>query len=165
MRSWCSPVAALAASLLGACSPTGDEGEPCDDDPDCFGALVCRDHRCLASPQLIRDMARQSGVKIGSERPAATGGTPGAVRIRSAAARGFAFAVCAPNERLIGGWCDPAGAGGDSASFTVQDVVGNTADDTIGARWKCKHAGLALRAVALCQLVEASPLPPLPPSP
>jgi hypothetical protein len=135
----------VALVAIAACEPCrSTEGESCDDDSDCRGKLACRDKRCVIGSAMFDDMARQSGVPVTSEKPVASSG-PGAVRVRSAAGKDVVFAVCAPNERVIGGWCDPPGHGGGAAGYTNED--------TIGGQWKCVFDRKKVRAFALCQLV------------
>ncbi len=147
-------VAIAIACLLAGCEACkATEGGSCSEDSDCQGRLVCRGERCVVGEALYGDMARQSGVPVTSEAPRAASGGAGAVHVRSAAGEDVALALCAPNERLVGGWCDPPGNGGDNASLTDSGAVGYTKDDTIGARWKCHYEGKAVRAFALCQVV------------
>ena len=146
-------VFALFALLLG-CSPDKDEGGKCDKDSDCLGELMCVEKRCSVSPALHQQMASQSGAEVAIERKAAPANAAGAVRVRSASGREFVFAVCSANERLIGGWCTPAGSGGESASFTRSAIKGHSETDTIGAQWTCTRQKAQLTAFALCQRVD-----------
>lgn len=148
MARW---LAALAV-LVGGCAPRG-EGEPCDDDGDCIGQLVCASGRCAVDAKLHQRMARQSGVEVASESPAAES-KRGAVKVRSASGNEYAYAVCNSDERLIGGWCEPSGSGGDSATFTESAARDYSATDTVGAKWTCQLRRHQVRAHALCQRLE-----------
>lgn len=144
----------LVVVVIVAASCKSNEGESCDVDDGCKGKLVCRAGRCAVGEAIYRDMADQSGVPLARERPVGVAG-PGAVRVRSARGAGVAIAICAADERLIGGWCDPAGHGTDNTDFTSQGIVGNTETDTLGAQWKCSLRNETVRAFALCQLATA----------
>jgi hypothetical protein len=144
----------LAVVVLGvvACKGPAREGETCSTDKDCMGDLVCKIGSCRAGAVMHEKMAKQSGVKVESERPAISVGLAGAVRVRSARGQGHVFAMCAADERLIGGWCLPPGYGGDSASIVTQGAGGYSKEDTLGAHWKCEWRQ-RVEAFALCQKV------------
>ena len=154
-------VAALALVLVAGC-PKHDVGGECDDSSDCMGELRCVSGRCAIDSKLHEKMAKQSGVVVTGERMATATNAGGAVRVRSARAKTIAFAVCAADERLIGGWCSPTSDGsGDSTDVTEHEIVGHTKDDTIGAQWKCTLSGERITAFAMCQKVAAfRPEPP-----
>jgi len=152
------------ALLVTGCAAKGEHGS-CDDADDCQGSLECIDGICAVGARLHSQMAKQSGVAVQSEKPSLPGGVPGAVRIRSATGRAVAVAMCDADERLIGGWCRPPGAGSDNTSFTKSSVVGHSETDTIGAHWKCNHEGVTVEANAICQkLPTVTPPVPEPPA-
>lgn len=138
-----------------ACKPARSEGETCEDTDECQRGLRCEAGRCVVSSALYQEMAQQSGVELRGERGAPRS-SAGAVRVRSSTAKDFAFALCADDERLLGGWCEPPGTGGDDAKLTQQSAAGYTADDTIGARWRCELEGLQVQAFAMCQRVAGA---------
>jgi len=149
---------AFAFVFLGCMK--GSEGEKCDDKSDCIGALACVGGVCSIDATLNRTMASQSGVVLAGEKPASPSNALGAVRVRSASGESLAFAICAADERLTGGWCDPMSHGsGDNMYVTSQGVSGHTKTDTIGARWKCELRDETVRAHALCQKI-LTPSPP-----
>jgi len=148
-------VACVGLLFLGCKGRTG-EGERCGKDSVCAGDLTCQNGRCRINPALHQKMARQSGVAVSGER--ASAGGPGAVRIRKATGRGFAFAVCGDDERLVGGWCSPLSTGGgDNTAVVKQSAGGYTASDTVGAQWKCEFLRTEVTAFAMCQKVLATP--------
>jgi len=147
-------IAILVVCFLAACQECkGGDGDRCDEDDDCRGKLVCRAGQCVVGQAGYQDMAKQSGVTV-VERPAAAASGPGSVHVRTALGEDVALAMCAANERLTGGWCDPPGSGGDSTSLVVSGATNYTPDDTIGAHWKCRWEGESVRAYAFCQVVS-----------
>lgn len=152
-------LSALAVSVfpfLFACSAEGVEGSSCKDSSDCRGKLACVRGTCQVEAQLHQEMAAKSGIEIQTEQSVAQGGGLGAVRVRSATANEYAFAVCAGDERLISGWCDPLSIGSDNTKSVDQKILGHTEHDTIGARWACSFSDARVTANALCQKIDAS---------
>ena len=148
------------AIAVGCANGKKGEGQTCDDDSNCVGDLSCVDNRCEIGSDLNKQMTEQSGVVVQPERAVPGRTVPGSVKVRQASDKGFAFAVCGSDERLVGGWCSPGGTSGDTSSPVVQSVSGHTDEDTIGARWTCNHSALRVTAFALCQKLQTgSPTP------
>jgi hypothetical protein len=143
----------VALVFVGCVQKGSGEGGRCDDAADCLGKLVCVEGRCAVDPALHGNMARQSGVEISTEK-AARADASGAVRVRSARGHEFASAVCNANERLVSGWCDPTGTGGENSRVTESGIRDYTESDTIGARWTCQIRYVDVRAYALCQRID-----------
>jgi hypothetical protein len=149
----------LAAGCNADCQAPGLEGSECEESKNCRGELACTDGTCQIKAELFQDMAKQSGSVVASEQVAsepevAGTNTLGAVRVRSAKAQEYAFALCSADERLVSGWCDPVSVGSDNTEGVDQKIAGHTESDTIGARWVCSFSDAIVTANALCQKVR-----------
>ena len=158
----CGLVFVIAMIFAGCVVPPNvQEGGACEKAEQCAGYLTCIRGRCAVDLKKEQEMAKQSGVSIPTERAPDYGAAPGAVKIRSASGKNYAVATCDKNERLIGGWCLPAGRNVvDHKYLTRQQAIDYSANDTIGARWQCvldlgNSAGfdVMMKAFAMCQRV------------
>jgi hypothetical protein len=135
-------------------------GSPCGGDHVCADGLRCYQETCMTSGEVAQAkeqrMFQASGVDPATVPAEARGAAPGAaVRVVRVIEESSAFAACRSTERLVGGSCE----GGDGGP----DRYG--ADDTIGARWRCRstNPGWKVTAYALCARVEVRETPPEPP--
>jgi hypothetical protein len=148
----------LLISLLAiACTfPEGDGGK-CSVVEDCKSGLKCIEGQCAIGSQLLKTMAKQSGVGE-AKGPSSSGSVTAAVRIRTAAGRSLAIAMCDSDERLIGGWCSPSMR--NDGWFSVGSAVAYSETDTIGAHWKCASKfDMDVESSAMCQKLSAVPEP------
>ncbi len=136
---------AAVAVLATSCEGKRNLGGDCEKRADCVGELACVDGQCEVDQAMHEKMAKHSGAEIASERATPAPTASGAVRVRTAAAKGYSFAMCGSDERLVGGWCSP------SMEHGSQLVKGQTEYDTIGAQMTCESSNQQVTATALCQ--------------
>jgi len=143
------------------CRAKGGDHAMCVDDTDCVQPLTCFEQTCLPPDGIA---ARQREVAAAEENRllAASGIDAGAgsvaekaiappgpgTRVRTVVTTGThaAFAACRADERLVGGGCDTARA------LEGNFPSGNSAEDTVGARWNCRMRWEeSVTAYALCE--------------
>jgi hypothetical protein len=149
----------------GTCRPPGTAGQTCANGAHCATGLKCRNTWCITSEEFAQfeqkekdalqaqaaakeqQILRQAGVDAPAvaEVPVATPPGPGTrVRTVTIAAEGTTFAPCKTDERLVGGGCK-------ATKLEASYPSGQSAEDTVGARWNCVgEARREVVAYALC---------------
>lgn len=150
-----------------ACRAPASLGQSCKGSARCEKPLTCLNDTCASPAEVARyeakleadkkreeaareqRMLEQSGVEtpVVAELAPTTASPPGAgtrVRTVTVASTGTAFAACKATERLIGGGCK-------TKSLKSSYPSGQSAEDTIGARWNCEgNDNNEVMAYALC---------------
>lgn len=81
-----------------------------------------------------------------------------AVRVRRVTGDAPVFAICQPDERLIGGGCEPSGVAIATDWRGGSYPTHYSESDTRGARWQCTGRG-SYTAYALCQPIALRDVP------